>query len=329
MIMAVVGDRLNLFKELSKSGPVTAEEFAKKVKLDERYVIEWMRGMYAADYLVYDPSSDTYHLPSNYQPILADEEGPMFLGGVIQQLSSMWKVLEPVMNSFRNGSGVDQSEYDELFWSSIERETVVGFKHSLVPEWIESMPDVKAKLERGIRVADLGCGNGRALMVLAKTFPNSTFVGYDNWTLSIEKARFNAEEEGITGNLSFEVVDITKGLPQTFDLLTAFDVLHDMIDPQEALHQISKSLDPEGIFLLLDFSASDKPEENKGPFSTILYGFSLMYCMTTSMANDGLALGTAGLTMSKLREFCFNADMYNIEELPVSDEFNTLYRIEF
>lgn len=329
MIMAVVGDRLNLFKELSKTGPVTTSEFAQRVDLDERYVREWMRGMYSADYLVFDPISDTYHLPSNYQPILAEEEGPMFLGGVIQQLSSMWKVLEPVMDSFRNGSGVQQSEYDDLFWTSMERETVVGFKHSLIPEWIESMPDLKLKLETGIRVADLGCGNGRALMVLAKAFPNSTFIGYDNWPLSIEKARINAEEEGITDNLSFEVLDIIKGLPQSFDLLTAFDVLHDMVDPQEAIHQISNSLDPDGTFLLLDFSSSDKPEENKGPLSTILYGFSLMYCMTTSLANGGLALGTVGLTMSKLREFCFNADLYNIEELAVSDEFNTLYRIEF
>lgn len=328
-IMAVIGDRLNLFKELSKSGPVTPEEFAIKVKLNERYVTEWMRGMYSANFLAFDARSNTYHLPSNYQPVLAEEEGPMFLGGVIQQLSSLWKVMEPVMDSFRNGSGIPQSEYDELFWTSLERETVVGFKHALVPEWIGGMPDVELKLQKGIKVADVGCGNGRALIVLAKSFPNSTFVGYDNWALSIDQARKNAEEEGVADNLTFEVRDMTQGLPESFDLITAFDVIHDMVDPQSAIHRIGEALDPNGTVLILDFNSSDKLEENNGPLSTILYGFSLMYCMTTSMANNGLALGTAGLTPAKLRVFCYNADLYNIEELSVSDEFNTLYRIEF
>ncbi|MCI0443081.1 class I SAM-dependent methyltransferase [bacterium] len=189
------------------------------------------------------------------------------------------------------------------------------------------MPEVKSKLEKGARVADLGCGRGRALIKLAQAFPNSTFIGFDAFGPSIERARENARRAEVENRVSFQQLDVSKGLPEKFDLITTFDVIHDAADPFAILQTIRNSLRPDAIYFCLDINCSDKLEENSGPLGALFHGFSIFYCMTTSLAQGGAGLGALGFHESKVRELCSKAGFTNIRRLPLDDPFNNIYEI--
>jgi 2-polyprenyl-3-methyl-5-hydroxy-6-metoxy-1,4-benzoquinol methylase len=189
------------------------------------------------------------------------------------------------------------------------------------------MPDVWAKLERGADVCDVGCGRGRALIKLAQAFPNSRFTGYDSFEPTIERANANAEAAGVAGRVRFEARDVSRGLPQRFDIITTWDVVHDAIDPLGLLQAIRKALKPDGIYICLEVNASHRLEENAGPIGAMSYGFSVLYCMTTSLAHHGEGLGTAGANEHKLRELCPRAGFSTVHRLPIEDPFSILYEI--
>ena len=207
------------------------------------------------------------------------------------------------------------------------------FENLLIQEWIPSIPGLIDKLKEGIKVADIGCGRGKAIIKLAKTFPISKFYGYDIHKESIEGAILNAKNEKLldnNNNAIFKVSDITiEGLPEKeYDLITTFDVIHDMAHPSDALLLIRKSLKDDGTYLLLEINTKDKLEDNIGPFGTLFYGWSIMYCMTVSLGGGGEGLGTAGLPESKVKEYCTHAGFKSIRKVPLENPFNSLYEIK-
>jgi SAM-dependent methyltransferase len=252
----------------------------------------------------------------------------MFFGGMYQDVGAtgIFQFSAPIFEAFRSGGGMPQSAYDNDTWEGIERFTNSWFENFLVQEWIPAMPDVKAKLEKGALVADGGCGNGKALIKLAQAYPNSRYVGYDIFEPATIKAPARAKEAGVGDIVRFEHRDVSKGLPETYDIITTFDVVHDAVDPRGLLRSIRQALKLDGIYVCLDINCSDKLEENFGPIGTILYMFSIMYCMTTSLAHNGEGLGTAGLPESKLRELCREAGFGDVR-VAASDPFNNLYEI--
>ena len=325
-LMCSIGDRLGLFKDLAARGPATSNELADRCGLRERYVREWLSQMTAARYLDYDPDSRRFTLPPEHTAVLAEEMGPMFLCGMYQFLPALVSPLETVVRAFRSGGGVSQDDYDDHFWAGLDRFTAVGFENFLVQQWIPALPELERRLEAGALVADVGSGGGRALIKLAQTYPRSRCVGYDLHEPSVTRATANARAAKVSDRVSFEHLDVAAGLPDLYDLITTFDVVHDSADPRGLLHSIRRALKPDGTYLVQEINSEDRLEQNVGPLGALKLGASVLYCMTTSLASGGAGLGTIGLPESRLRELCLEAGFRGVRRI-WQNPFRVVYAV--
>jgi SAM-dependent methyltransferase len=326
--MASIGDRLGLFEALGAAGPATSDELAARTGLQERYLREWLGGMAAGGYLDYDPSTARYTLPPAHVPVLAEEAGPAFFGCAFFDFSTNFgETYHQLLEAFRSGGGVSQEAYGAEVAESIERFTAPWFEHMLVEEWLPEMPAVTSKLNEGASVCDIGCGRGRAVIKLAQSFPRSTFVGLDVYEPAVEAATTAAGNAGVADRARFEIRDATEGLGGLYGIVTTFDVIHDSVDPAAILRSIHAALEPDGRYVCVEISCSDRPEENVGPLGTVLYGLSLAYCLPVSLADGGAGLGTLGLPEPKLTELALGAGFSNVRKLPVDNPFNSIYEI--
>lgn len=325
-VMAAIGDQLGLFKYLAQE-PTTSTQLATRANIHERYAREWLHMMASAGYVEYDPTSDLFTLPPEHIPVLAQEGSPMFYGGVHQLLMGLLKSTDLLTQAFRDGEGISPSAYDETTWQGMERLTMGQFDQLLIQSWLPAMPEVQAKLERGSQVADIGCGHGRALIKLAQTYSNSRYTGYDLFEPVLTRANANAQAAGVADRVQFRHLDASKGLPEQYDIITTFDVVHDAASPRQLLQTIRNALRPDGRYVCLEINSSDKKEENVGPRSSFLYGLSLFYCMSTSLHGHGEGLGTLGLPEGKLREMCLEAGFSSVHRMPIDLPFNILYEI--
>jgi SAM-dependent methyltransferase len=326
MVMASIGDRLGLFKELAR-GPATSAELAERAHINVRYSREWLSEMTSTGYLAYDPISQRFTLPPEHAPVLAQEGGPFFLGAAYQLLMAEVGPFNQLLQAFRRGGGVPMEAYGPELWEGQARFSGGLFEHLLVPVWLPAMPEVLAKLERGALVADVGCGQGRALIKLAQTYPQSRYVGYDLFAPSVAKATANAQAAGVADNVHFVYLDVSEGLPEQYDVITTFDVVHDAVSPLRLLRAIREGLRPDGRYVCMETNGSDKLEENVGLLGSLFYGVSVLYCMTTSLANHGEGLGTLGLPETKLRELCAGAGWSSVRRVPIELPFNNLYEV--
>jgi len=327
-MMAVLGDRLGLFKDLAERGPATSAELAERAGVDERYALEWLRAMASAGYLEHDPGSERFTLPPEQALAFAAEASPVFVGGAYQMLPEIFRPFDRLTEAFRQGGGVSQDAFGPAFWEGMERFSAGMFENQLLQQWIPAMPDVEEKLTRGARVADVGCGSGRALIKLAGAFPASQFVGYDAFEGQFARARRNADAAGVGDRVRFELLDAAAGLPERFDVITTFDVIHDAVDPRGLLGAIHTALEPDGAYVMLEVNSADDPAENVGPLASMFYGFSVFYCMTTSLAHGGEGLGTVGLPEAKVRELASETGFSAVRRLPVDDPFSIVYEIK-
>jgi SAM-dependent methyltransferase len=326
-LLCAVGDRLGLFAELARNGGATSVELAARAGIQERYAREWLAGLASAGYLEVERGTGRYALPPENAQALAVEGGPFFVGGVYQMLIAALRPFEKLVDSFRSGGGVSQSDFDPYFWEGMERFSAPAFENELVPLWLPAVPDVQAKLERGCVLADVGCGSGGALIKLAEAYPGSRFVGIDAFAGQLDRARENAQAAGVADRVSFELVDASGGLSGPFDVITTFDVVHDAVNPRDLLRSIREALADDGIYLMLEINAADDPHDNVGPLATMFWGFSVFYCLTTSLAHGGEGLGTCGLPEAKVRELCAEAGFSDVRRLAIENPFNILYEI--
>jgi SAM-dependent methyltransferase len=324
--LAMIGDRLGLWSHLGQ-GAATSAELATRAGVDERYAREWLHAMTAHGYLTFETDTSRFQLPEAHRPALADEGGPMFFGGVHQEMLGLLPAIEPLLEAFRHGGGVSQSTYSNHFWDGLARFTAGWFNNLLLQQWLPAMPEVEAALERGCDVADIGCGQGRALVKLAQRFPGSRYVGYDIHQRSIDAARGYAAANRVADRVRFELHDATTGLPEQYDLITTFDVVHDATDPRGLLRAIHAALRHHGRYICLDINASHRHTDNTGPLGTFFYGFSILYCMTVSLANHGAGLGTCGFNEPTVRGYCADAGFSTVRRVPLDNPFNILYEI--
>jgi 2-polyprenyl-3-methyl-5-hydroxy-6-metoxy-1,4-benzoquinol methylase len=252
----------------------------------------------------------------------------MFFGGAHQELLACLSVLDQVAERFRRGGGVEQNAYPAELWEGMERFTSSWFENHLIQEWIPAMPDLQRKLEEGALCGDIGCGAGRASIKLAQEFPQTRHVGYDISDAQLERARKNAEAAGVGDRVRFEKLDTSKGIPGEYDVITTFDVIHDAVDPGGIIKSIRAALNEGGIYFCLDINCHDDHADNQGPIATALYGFSVFYCMTTSLARNGAGLGTNGLSPAKLKELCDQAGFSQVRQLPLENPFNNVYEVK-
>jgi SAM-dependent methyltransferase len=199
------------------------------------------------------------------------------------------------------------------------------YDNLLVQQWLPAIGGVAPRLEQGASWADIGCGSGRAVIRLAEVFPASTFVGYDNFEGQLQLARQAAADAGVAERVRFELLDAVGGLPERYDVISTFDVVHDAVDPLALLGSIHRALEPDGTYVMLEMNSADDPNDNVGPLATLLYGVSIVYCMTTSLAHGGAGLGTCGLPPNRVHELCEQAGFATVRRVELDDPFNALY----
>jgi 2-polyprenyl-3-methyl-5-hydroxy-6-metoxy-1,4-benzoquinol methylase len=299
--LVVMGERLGLYRALAKHGPQTPAELAENTGTIERYVREWLDAQASAGYVMYDAKNRKYYLTEEQAVALTDDDSPAcVLGGFIGMTAAM-RSMPKVQEGFRTGKGVAWHEHDPDLFEGTERFFRPGYNANLVSAWIPALDGVQAKLERGARVADVGCGHGASTIILARAFPKSTVVGFDYHPASVEAARRHAEQAGVADRVKFECAS-AKDYPGKYDLVTFFDCLHDMGDPVGAAKHVHESLAPDGTWMIVEPFANDRPEENHNVFGRIFYSASTLICTPASLSQEvGAALG-AQAGEARLRE---------------------------
>lgn len=327
LICCAVGDKYGLFKDLAKHGAHTSGELADCAKLNPRYLTEWASCLATAGYLGYDPKTAKFSLPAPHAPVLASEGGPFFLGGIFQTLAGFLPLYPEVVRAFKDGRGIESSVYNDDVWKGILRLTDQWHENFLVQQWVPAVPDVRAKLEAGCTWADIGSGSGKAVVRLAQAFPRSTFVGFDLDEPSIERARALAKASGVEKRVRFERCDLTKGIPGAFDVISAFDVVHDTADPAGVFKNVRGALKPGGSFVVLEINASDRLEDNLPPLGPMFYGISMHYCLSIARSRGGEGLGTAGLHETRVRAFATETGFAKVRRIDIGNPFNVLYEV--
>jgi SAM-dependent methyltransferase len=300
--LMMIGEKLGLYKAMAGAGPLSSQEVAERSGAAERSVREWLANQAAGGYLTYDAQTGRFTLPDEHALALAEEDSPFYLLGAFELIASLYADEDQIREAFRSGAGMGWHEHDHRLFSGTERFFRPGYRAHLVSEWIPALEGVQAKLERGARVADLGCGHGASTVIMAKAFPASEFRGFDYHAPSIEHARQAAEEAGVAGRTSFEVASAEEYPGGGYDLVCAFDCLHDMGDPVGASVHVHETLASDGVWMIVEPFANDDLEENLNPVGRLFYGASTVICTPASLDQDvGLALG-AQAGEARLRE---------------------------
>jgi 2-polyprenyl-3-methyl-5-hydroxy-6-metoxy-1,4-benzoquinol methylase len=298
--LVVVGDELGLWRALATSGPLTSAALATHTGTHERYIREWLNAMAAGGYVVYAKDTQTYGLEPEQAVALADASSPAFVPGLFQVTAAMWAGRAKIAANFRSGAGLEWGHQHPCLFEGTERFFRSGYLGNLIQSWLPALDGVVAKLERGCRVADVGCGVGASTIIMATAYPRSTFIGFDSHAGSIELARQRARAAGVEDRVTFEVASATD-FAGTYDLIAHFDCFHDLEDPAAAARHARAAIAPDGTWLVVEPFAHDRPEDNHNAVGRVFYSASTMVCVPHSLSRGGPALG-AQAGEAKLRE---------------------------
>jgi SAM-dependent methyltransferase len=289
--MVVIGEKLGLYKALAGE-PMTAAQLAAKTKTDERYVREWLASQAAGGYVAYDDKTNKFNLNAEQAFTLANENSPAYLPGAFELALGSLAAVPRITESFRTGAGMGWHEHEEGVYHGCEKFFRPGYAANLVSSWIPALSGVKEKLERGARVADVGCGKGASTILMANAFPNARFFGFDYHDKSIEAARESASKNGVAGRVSFDVAAAKNFSGKDYDLVAVFDCLHDMGDPIGAAAHVRQSLAKNGTWMIVEPFANDHLKDNLNPVGRVYYSFSTLLCTPCSRSQEvALCLG--------------------------------------
>ena len=289
--MAVIGDKLGLYKALA-AAPLTSGELAQKTGTNERYVREWLASQAAGGYVTYDPIRQQFSLSDEQAFALTDENGPLFFPGAFQLALSAVRAEPRISDAFKTGEGIGWHEHDSGLFAGTERFFRPGYAANLTSSWIPAFTGLEEKLNAGGKVADVGCGHGASTILMAQSYPQSTFVGFDYHEASIEQARRKAKQAGVSDRVTFEVAKAKDYPGSDYDLVAFFDSLHDMGDPAGAAAHVIATLKQDGWWMIVEPFANDKLEDNLNPIGRIFYSASTMLCTPSSRSQEvGLGLG--------------------------------------
>jgi 2-polyprenyl-3-methyl-5-hydroxy-6-metoxy-1,4-benzoquinol methylase len=323
-----------LYQSLSSfSHPVTSNELAASLQLHPRWVQEWIHNQAAARLIevsIDEHGIETYSMTPEAIVVLADELHPAFGMGMFHRLPQTMAGLTALPESFRTGIGLDYDSHGPEGAVGIERSFEPWSRSYLLPVVLPALDGAVSRLESGALVADIGCGAGGAALRMAQAFPKSSVTGYDISRYALDRA---LEKKSIDETTNVHFVDPrVSPLPgdESLDLVTAFDCIHDMTHPQDVMAAIRGSLKPDGIWLLVDIKALDTFGENmaKNPMASLMYGISVMSCMSSAMSTvGGAGLGTLGLPESKAREMASAAGFSRFRKLDIEHSLNAFYEV--
>ncbi len=323
--MAYVGVKAGLFRAMAGKGPLKTDQVVQASGLHPRYVEEWLKGMTAAGYLLYDPAEQTFQLPEEHAYLTASEGTDHFMGGLFYFAPVLLGMAPKVADAFRTGGGVRFEEFGPECVVAIDLLNSGQYEQRFGSYWLTKLPDVVERLQNGGRVLDVGCGVGRVGIAIAKAFPKCEVVGLDPDVNSIRTAASAAANAGVSDRTRF-VAKTTRDFDRGggFDLITACDCIHDFSSPQRTLAEMRALLKPEGTLFVVEPKAADRLEDNINPIAAMYYGFSIFHCMTQSLAVDGPGLGTC-MGPSRMRELLHDAGFGSFQVLDIASQTNLFY----
>lgn len=288
--LVLIGDKLHLFQALGEAPEgLTVAELAERTGMHERYLREWISAQAASGFVTYDEATERFSLTPEQKAVFADEDSPVLMTGGFHSLAAVFANEPRLAKAFQAGHGIGWGDHCNCLFCGTERFFRPGYKAYLVSEWLPALDGVVERLERGIRVADVGCGHGASTAIMAEAFPNSEFIGFDFHEASVQEAR--AKTRGIA-NLRFEVARAQDYPGRDFGFVTIFDALHDMGDPVGAVSHIRRTLSGDGTLMVVEPMAGRRLSENLHPVGRVYYAFSTNICVPASLGQEvGAALG--------------------------------------
>ncbi|MHB8754807.1 MAG: class I SAM-dependent methyltransferase [Candidatus Acidiferrales bacterium] len=321
--MVVIGEKLGLYKALAAE-PMNSSELAVRTHTDERYLREWLASQAAGGYITYDASTKKFSLNAEQAFTLANEDSPAYLPGAFELALGSLAAVPRIAESFSSGAGMNWHEHDEKVFHGCEKFFRPGYAANLVSSWIPALENVKEKLEKGARVADVGCGKGASTLLMAKAFPKSRFLGFDYHDKSVEAARESAQRQGLSGQVSFERARAKEFPGRDYDFVAVFDCLHDMGDPVGAARHVRQSLTDDGTWMIVEPFANDDLKDNLNPVGRVYYSFSTLLCTPCSRSQEvGLCLG-AQAGESRIRDVVTSAGFTRFRRA-TETPFNIVY----
>jgi ubiquinone/menaquinone biosynthesis C-methylase UbiE len=288
-VMTNLGHKLGLYQAMAESGPIHSEELARRTATNERSVREWLNGQVAGGYVLFDSKTNQYLLPPEHAFVLANPDSPAFLPPAFDVAASLWHDEDQILTAFRSGKGLGWHEHDCRLFSGTEAFFRNGYRAHLTQTWIPSLNGIQEQLIKGGRVADLGCGHGASVILMAQAFPKSKFVGIDYHESSIAVAQERAKQAGVADQIRFEVATprVLASSQEKFDLVCFMDSLHDMGDPLEGVWASRQAMTPSGALMLVEPFAKDRSEENVGPVARMYYSASAGLCTQNALSQGG------------------------------------------
>jgi 2-polyprenyl-3-methyl-5-hydroxy-6-metoxy-1,4-benzoquinol methylase len=311
-LMISIGHRTGLFDAMRELPPATSAEIAAAARLNERYVREWLGAMTTSGVVEIDAATGRYSLPPEHASSLTRAAAADNMSVFAQYIGELGCVESDIVECFRQGGGVPYSKFAR-FHEVMAEDSGQSVMSSLESHIVPLVPGLAQRLERGIRVLDLGCGRGRILNRLAMLYPDSQFVGID---LSEEAIAYARQQSANLANLEYQARDLSDfdqwAEPEAFDFVATFDAIHDQARPQNVLRGIHRTLRRDGVYLMQDISGTSHVHKDiEHPLGTLLYTVSCMHCMTVSLAQGGEGLG-AMWGEEKTREYLARAGFHAV-----------------
>jgi SAM-dependent methyltransferase len=319
-----VADRTGVLEAMAGRGSVTVAELSAD-RFAPRYVEEILAVLAAAGVVEYEASTGRFRLPDEHAACLADPDSPYSMAGWLDLLPAGMTAIDRISQATIHGGGVPIDEFDVRAVAGVDRLNSPGTRILLTKRWLPAMPDVVARLEAGARVADVGCGSGAAALAMASAYPLSTVTGFDVDQRAVARARDRAAQSGLS-NLSIELMPVAE-LPTGFDLITTFDVIHDLPHPIEALGRIRSALIQGGTYLMMEPAAEPSLVDNFNPRGILTLGSSLLYCLPQSLVDNGMGLGAAWGPI-RAEQLCRQVGFTRFELLPIENPYSNFYRVE-
>lgn len=333
--MIHLGDRLGLFAALAEAGgPITTTELADRLDLSERWVREWAYNQAAARLLETDdsdgPGNERFGLSPEGVAVLASPDHPASGTGMFHRFPQTMAALELMPESFRTGLGHDYDSHGHEGAVGIERSFEPWNRAHLIPTVLPKLGDAVERLQTGISVADIGCGAGGAVLMMAAEYPHSNFVGYDISQHALARAEARRLEAGITNARFVDPRDEPLPSDHSVDFITTFDCIHDMAHPTQIIETLRQAVAEDGTWLLVDIKGRDTFSDNveQNPMAALMYGISVLSCLSSALSEpDGEGLGTLGLPEGKAREMVTAAGFSRFRTLDVKHNLNAFYEV--
>jgi ubiquinone/menaquinone biosynthesis C-methylase UbiE len=321
-----LGHKLKLFEKMGKSGWITSEDLAQQTGYNKRYLEEWLNCMAVNEYVEFNENDETYFLPPEHHIAMNEFDDPNYVSAFLCWIPSLAGVLQPLMKAFETGSGVPYVVYGTDTLEAVGMGNRPMFVNDLISSWIPSLPDIQKQLKNGAKVADIGCGVGWSSISLAKAFPKVQIDAFDPDEASINQARVNANSEGVEKQISFHLKaaeDIR--IDDIYDLVCAFECIHDMAYPVKALSKMKEMIKEGGTVLISDEAAGETLSENSNFLGRFLYNFSVLHCLPQAMVfPDSAKTGTV-MSVSTLKKYAESAGFSKFNILPIENPFWRFY----